>query len=174
MVWTNGTGWAQLIPNNNQSGQQDRFFGFQNNFGLSIRTNDITRMWFNNASGLNAGYIGIGQNFTNPQAPLHVVGGGSFTQGGKKAITISNKGSLTFLKDGSGADNDFLMAAPSSSPNGDLYFGVVSSINNPSAPVFYSQSIVGQNSPQDLGLPGSMTLVYTKFSTLGSGSTALL
>ena len=112
--------------NNNQNFTQTRFIGFNNNYPLSIRTNSAQRMFINDGSGINAGYVGIGLNFSSPIFPLHVVGDPNslMPQGWKRGIAISNQGSLAFLKSGTSADNDFFMAAPSGSPNGDFFVGM--------------------------------------------------
>ena len=83
-------------------------------------------MFINNGTGFNAGYVAIGLNYNAPKFPLHVVGDVTsvFPQGWNRAITVSHNGAIAFLREGSqipGANNDFFMGAPSSSPNGDFY-----------------------------------------------------
>ena len=125
--------------NNNQNPTlQNRFIGFNNNFPLSVRTNGIQRMSIRSGFGPLSGYIGIGNNFSNPQSPLHVQGSGNFSNlGWTRGITLSNFGALTFSNTGiPGVNSSFFMGAPSNTPQGDFYFGTVPTIGG--GPVKYA------------------------------------
>jgi hypothetical protein len=73
-------GWSQsTVANNIQLIGQPRFLGFQNNFGVSLRTANITRMWVNpngtNYQGVGTdGYIGIGADPTDVRSRLTITG----------------------------------------------------------------------------------------------------
>ncbi|MCC5924223.1 MAG: tail fiber domain-containing protein [Crocinitomicaceae bacterium] len=68
------------VANNNQNPVlQNRFLGFQNNFGVSLRTANITRIWINpngsNFQGVGTdGYIGMGADPTDVRSRLTLTG----------------------------------------------------------------------------------------------------
>lgn len=152
--------WVQ--GGNTAGGNQSQRVGTNNNRPFRIETNNTQRMFFDNNGGGTNGYIGIGTNFSAPVSPLHVQGdqNSTFPQGWNRALSISNNGTIAFLKDGAAnnPDNNFFMGAPSNTPNGDFYFGTTPNINNPSGSFNYSYSVIGRNNPVGLNLPGSQEL----------------
>ncbi len=108
------------------------------NAPLNFVTNGIQRMSIRSGFGPLSGYIGIGNNFSNPQSPLHVQGSGNFSNlGWTRGITLSNFGALTFSNTGiPGVNSSFFMGAPSNTPQGDFYFGTVPTIGG--GPVKYA------------------------------------
>ena len=118
-----GSNWKVL--GNTGTNPSTNFWGTNDNAGLSIRTFGQQRMFINNNTGPTAGFIGIGNAFSAPQTPLQVVGSGVFSSlGWTKAISISNSGTLAWMKN-VGADNVHFMGAPSGSLVGDFYAGTI-------------------------------------------------
>jgi hypothetical protein len=106
--------------------------------------------------------------FDTPDSPIHVVGGGTFSQTGwQQAITISNNGALAFSNQGTTGNSTFFMGAPSNSPVGDFYFGTVPSTigGAGNGPVVYAYSILGQNTSPGLNQAGSREKATTIFRT---------
>jgi len=64
---------------------------------LTIRTNNLARMYINGDIGLTSGFVGIGT--TNPQFRLHIEGSQVATGSGwTRAIMISNDGQMIATK----------------------------------------------------------------------------
>jgi hypothetical protein len=117
-----------------------RFLGYNGSNGvnpLTIRTNNITRMHINGATGpVTAGFIGIGT--TNPLAPMQIDGlVNQNAQGWKRGIILGN--SSTLLWDG-GSGQSYFMAHPSTSPNGNWYAGSQNGLAS-SATVDYAMQV---------------------------------
>ena len=118
-----------------------RFLGFNNTNGtnpLFLRTNNITRMSINGATGVTEGFVGI--NTINPLFRLHVVGSGAAnSQGWSRGLLLSNSAALMW----EGAPNTgrhYFMAHSSSAPLGDFYQGYSEGMGA-GAPVNYASKV---------------------------------
>jgi hypothetical protein len=149
-----GLSQSTTATNNQNVGNPNRFLGFQNNFGVSMRTNNITRMWVNGDIGLTSGFIGINNN--NPQFRLHVTGSGQATQQGwTRGILLSNEGALMW----EGAPNtnrNYFMGHSSSNPGGNFWQGFATGIGA-NAPVVYTQTVFVTTNPSN-GPDGSTNI----------------
>lgn len=93
LTLTNSVEAQSTTATNLQNFPQTRFLGFSNNFGVSLRTANITRMWVNpNGTTYNGiatdGYIGIGFDPTDVRSRLTITGTNnspSFGGGGFRA-----------------------------------------------------------------------------------------
>lgn len=100
------------------------FLGYNASNGsnpLFIKTNNVTRMTINGATGATAGFVGI--NTVNPLFQVHVTGTGTANaQGWTRGVLLSNSAALMW----EGAPNtgrNYFMAHSSASPLGDFYQG---------------------------------------------------
>ncbi|WP_341903170.1 tail fiber domain-containing protein [Fluviicola taffensis] len=130
---TNGTGANSYVTT--------RYLGWDFSNGanpLFFKTNAITRMSINGATGATAGFVGI--NTTNPLFRLHVTGTGVATgQGWTKGILLSNSAALMW--EGSPyTGRNYFMAHSSASPTGDFYQGYSEGIGA-SATVNYASKV---------------------------------
>lgn len=115
------------------------FLGYNGSNGtnpLTIRTNGITRMHINGATGPTSGFVGIGTS--SPLAPMHIVGFvPQNAQGWRRGIVLGN--ASTLLWDGGGGQS-FFMAHPSSSPSGNWFAGSQAGLSSGAA-VDYAISV---------------------------------